>query len=149
MVPPDVAEDEGDEGGLTNNDSIVLMVTFGDVDILLAADAEEFVEHMMIKTYGLDLDCDVLKVGHHGSYSSTSEKFLEFTTPRIGLIPNSMAENPGVFSQTVLNSLTGRGIDYYASDHAYRNPGRYDDALDGNLSVTTDGSTFTVWSWKQ
>ncbi len=149
LVPPEIADNQGDEGGLTNNDSVVLMITFGDVDILLAADAEEFTEHLMIKAYGLALDCDVLKVGHHGSYSSTSAKFLEFTTPRIGLIPNSMAENPGVFSQTVLNSLLGRGIDYYASDHAYRNPGRYDDALDGNLSVSTDGTTFTVWSWKQ
>jgi beta-lactamase superfamily II metal-dependent hydrolase len=149
LVPPEVAEDEGDEGALTNNDSVVLMVTFGELDILLVGDAEEFVEHLMVKTYGGDLDCDVLKVGHHGSYSSTSGEFLKFTTPRIGLIPNSMAENPGVFSQTVLNSLLSRGIDYYASDHAYRNPGRYDDALDGNLSVTTDGTTFALWSWKQ
>ena len=125
------------------------MITFGEVDILLAGDAEEFTEHLMVKTYGRAIDCDVLKVGHHGSFSSTSPEFLKFTTPRIGLIPNSMAENPGVFSQTVLNSLLGRGIDYYASDHAYRNPGRYDDPLDGNLSVTTDGTTFTVWSWKQ
>jgi len=149
LVPPEVAEDEGDEGALTNNDSVVLMVTFREVDILLAADAEEFAEHLMVKSYGHALDCDVLKVGHHGSYSSTSDEFLRFTTPRIGLIPNSMEENPGVFSQTVLNSLKSRGIDYYASDHAYRNPGRYDDPLDGNLSVTTDGTTFTVWSWKQ
>jgi beta-lactamase superfamily II metal-dependent hydrolase len=149
LVPPDVADDEGDEGSLTNNDSVVLMITLEDVDILLAADAEEFAEQLMVKSYERRLDCDVLKVGHHGSYSSSSDKFLEFTTPRVGLIPNSMAENPGVFSQTVLNSLLGRGIDYYASDHAYRNPGRYDDPLDGNLSVTTDGTTFTVWSWKQ
>lgn len=149
LVPPEVAEDQGDEGALTNNDSVVFMITFGEVDILLAGDAEEFTEHLMVKTYGRALDCDVLKVGHHGSFSSTSPEFLKFTTPRIGLIPNSMAENPGVFSQTVLNSLLGRGIDYYASDHAYRNPGRYDDPLDGNLSVTTDGTTFTVWSWKQ
>jgi competence protein ComEC len=149
LVPPDIAEDQGDEGALTNNDSAVLMITYGDVDILLAADAEEFAEDLMIRAFGRSLDCDVLKVGHHGSYSSTSPEFLKFTTPRIGLIPNSMAENPGVFSQTVLNSLLARGIDYYASDHAYRNPGRYDAAVDGNLSVTTDGETFTVWSWKQ
>jgi beta-lactamase superfamily II metal-dependent hydrolase len=149
LVPPEIAEDEGDEGGLTNDDSVVFMVTFKNVDILLAADAEEFAEHFMVKSYGRALDCDVLKVGHHGSYSSTSDTFLKFTTPRIGLIPNSMEENPGVFSETVLSSLRGRGIDYYASDHAYRNPGRYDDPLDGNLSVTTDGTTFTVWSWKQ
>ena len=100
----------------------------------------------MIGDFGFGLDCDVLKVGHHGSYSSTSTEFLDYTTPRIGLIPNSLAENPGVFSQSVLNSLH---IDYFASDHAYRNPGRYDEPLDGNLSVTTDGKTFTVWSWKQ
>jgi beta-lactamase superfamily II metal-dependent hydrolase len=149
LIPPEQVEEEGDEGGATNNDSVVLMITFGDVDILLTADAEEFAEHRMVKTFGHGLDCEVLKVGHHGSYSSTTEEWLEFTTPRLGLIPNSMAENPGVFSQTVLNSLKGRGIDYFASDHAYRNPGRYDDPLDGNLSVTTDGTTFTVWSWKQ
>jgi competence protein ComEC len=149
FMPPELAEEGGDEGAAVNNDSIVLMVTFGDVDILLAADAEEFVEDRMIEAFGLGLDCDVLKVGHHGSYSSTSAEFLNYTTPRIGLIPNSMAENPGVFSQTVLNSLKGRRIDYFASDHAYRNPGRYDTPLDGNLTVTTDGKTFAVWSWEQ
>jgi competence protein ComEC len=149
FMPPELVDAGGDEGAAVNNDSAVLMVSFGEVDILLAADAEEFAEDRMIRAFGSALDCDVLKVGHHGSYSSTSEEFLKYTTPRIGLIPNSMAENPGVFSQTVLNSLKARGIDYYASDHAYRNPGRYDAALDGNLSVTTDGTTFTVWSWKQ
>jgi competence protein ComEC len=149
FIPPEVIAQDGDDGSAVNNDSAVLMVTFGEVDILLAADAEEFAEDRMIDDLGKGLDCDVLKVGHHGSYSSTSSEFLNYTTPRIGLIPNSMADNPGVFSQSVLNSLKGRGIDYFASDHAYRNPGRYDTALDGNLSVTTDGTTFTVWSWKQ
>lgn len=136
------------EGDPVNCDSPVIKVSYGQVDILLNGDAEEFVEQRMVKNYGHELDCDILKVGHHANDDATSEEFLMFATPRIGLIPNSLAENPGVFDQSVINLLREYNVDYYVSDRAYRNAGRTDEAKDGHVSVTTDGETFTVWTWK-
>jgi competence protein ComEC len=136
------------EGDPVNCDSPVIKVSYGQVDIMLDADAESFVEQRMVKTYGHEIDCDILKVGHHGNDDATSEEFLEFATPRVGLIPNSLAENPGVFDQSVINLLREYNVDYFVSDRAYRNASRTDEARDGNVTVTTDGETFTVWTWK-
>ena len=131
-----------------NNDSIVLKLTYGAVDILLNADAEEFAEHLMLKTYGNELDCEVLKVGHHANDDASSKEFLEIATPRVGFISNSMEENDGVFDQAVINALKDFSVDYFVTDRAYRNAGRYDEAEHGNLTLTTDGETFVVWAWQ-
>ncbi|MFH1311735.1 MAG: MBL fold metallo-hydrolase [Candidatus Eisenbacteria bacterium] len=136
------------DGDPTNCDSPVIKVSYGQVDIMLNADAEAFVEQRMLKTYGSELDCDVLKVGHHANNDASSEEFLAVATPRVGLIPNSLEENPGVFDQSVINLLREYNVDYFVSDRAYRNAGRTDEAQDGHVSVTTDGETFTVWTWK-
>ncbi len=137
----------GTDDDRLNSDSIVLKVTFGEVDILLTGDAEDFVEQRMIKSYGALLDSDILKVGHHGNSDATSEEFLRIVTPRIGLISNSLAENDGVFDQSVLNLLRAYDVDYYTTDRAYPNAGRYDQVLHGNISVTTDGESYVVHVW--
>jgi beta-lactamase superfamily II metal-dependent hydrolase len=138
-------DQDGDE---TNCDSPVIKISYGQVDIMLNADAEEFVEQRMVKTYGRELDCDILKVGHHANDDASSEEFLAIATPRVGMIPNSLEENPGVFDQTVINLLDEYKVDYFVSGFAYRNASRTDEARDGHVTVTTDGETFTVWTWK-
>jgi beta-lactamase superfamily II metal-dependent hydrolase len=139
---------EGQEGSPINCDSPVIKVSYGEVDILLTGDAEEFVEQRMIKTYGKELDCEILKVGHHGNNDATSEEFLEWVSPRVGLIPNSLEENDGVFDQSVINLLRDYSVDYFVSDRAYMNAGRSDDPKHGNITVITDGGTFIVSAWK-
>jgi beta-lactamase superfamily II metal-dependent hydrolase len=136
----------GDGNG--NNDAIVFKITYGEVDFLLNGDAEDVIEQRMLKAYGGELDCEVLKVGHHANDDATSEEFLAVATPRVGCIPNSMEENDGVFDQAVINLLLEYGVDYYVSDRAYRNAGRYDEPEHGHVTVTTDGETFVVWAWK-
>ena len=118
------------------------------MDFLLTGDAEDFVEQRMIKTYGNELDCDILKVGHHGNSDATSEEFLRIVTPRVGLISNSLAENDGVFDESVLKLLREYNVDYYTTDRAYPNAGRYDDVMHGNISVVTDGESYIVFVWK-
>ena len=58
-----------------NDISLVLMVQYGDVRFLLTGDMESIAEKELVES-GADLKADVLKVGHHGSYSSTSYIFL-------------------------------------------------------------------------
>jgi competence protein ComEC len=140
------AEDQ--EGDEVNCDSAVLKVSFGAVDFMLTGDAEEFVEQRMLKAYGRDLDCEVLKSGHHANNDANSEEFLEWVSPRVAFVPNSMEENDGVFDQMIIDRFLELNIDYYVSDRAYRNAGRYDDPSHGNLTVTTDGETFVVSAWR-
>ena len=58
-----------------NNSSIVLKVKAGETDLLLMGDAEVTEENKILSQYP-DLDCDILKIGHHGSNSSSSYRFL-------------------------------------------------------------------------
>ena len=138
----------GQSGDSVNCDSAVLKVSYGLVDFLLMGDGEEFVEDRIIKTYPGDLPCEVLKVGHHGNDDASSAPFLRRVGARVGLIPNSLAENDGVFDQSVISLLRDDNVDYYVSDRTYMNAGRYDVARNGNVTVTTDGETFAVSSWE-
>jgi competence protein ComEC len=141
-------DDEDVESSRGNNDSVVLRISYGLVDIMLAADAEYFVEDRIIKEYGRSIEAEVLKVGHHGNDDATSSEWLRYLNPRVGFISNSLAENDGVFDQSVINLLLQNDVDYYVTDRAYRDAGRYDVPDHGNLSIVTDGETFTVLSWK-
>lgn len=134
--------------GAGNNNSIVLKVTYGEVDVVLAADAEVLVEQIIIKYFGLGVDAEVLKVGHHGNDDATSAEWLHYMKPRVGFISNSLLENDGVFDQSVINLLLDHNVDYFVTDRAYRNAGRSDTPDHGNLTTITDGETFTVVTWR-
>jgi competence protein ComEC len=134
--------------GVDNNNSVVLKITYGEVDIVLDADAEVMVEQQIIKNYGLAVAAEVLKVGHHGNDDATSAEWLHYMKPRVGFISNSLLENDGVFDQSVINLLLEHNVDYFVTDRAYRNAGRSDTPDHGNLTVITDGETFTVVTWR-
>lgn len=138
----------GQSGSTGNNDSVVLKLTYGEVDIVLCADAEFFVEQRTIKNFGQAVGAEVFKIGHHANDDATSEEWLRYMKPRVGFVSNSLAENDGVFDQSVINLLLDYNVDYYVTDRAYRNAGRNDTPDHGNLTVTTDGETFTVMTWR-
>ncbi|WP_309708354.1 ComEC/Rec2 family competence protein [Armatimonas sp.] len=68
-----------------NNNSIVARLVYGKARILFTADAEQEAEESLLKS-GLDLSADVLKVGHHGSRGSTSERFLRTVEPKTAIL---------------------------------------------------------------
>ena len=68
----------------SNSASIVLKVTYGNEDLLFMGDAPSGVEDWTMRNY--DIDAEVLKVAHHGSYSSTSQDFLAEATPRYAVM---------------------------------------------------------------
>ncbi len=74
---PDMAEE--------NNRSVVVMAKIGEYKFLLTGDAQAKMENRLLLD-GIVLDCDVLKAGHHGSKTSTSEKFLEAASPQFSVI---------------------------------------------------------------
>lgn len=68
-----------------NDTSIVLRIDYGETSFLFTGDAESVSERDMMEA-GMNLDADVLKVGHHGSYSSTSYRFLYYVSPAYAVI---------------------------------------------------------------
>lgn len=83
---PDVDKMIADNG--INNNSITAKLVYGDFSMLFTGDIEEVAEKRIIEKYkntGI-LDCDILKVAHHGSKSSSIEEILEIITPKIAVI---------------------------------------------------------------
>ena len=66
----------------SNDYSVVLMARYGNKRVLLSGDAEKESEEDMVSKYSTsDLDCDVFKLGHHGSRTSSSQELLDLATP--------------------------------------------------------------------
>ena len=69
-----------------NNNSLVCKLKYKDIAILFTGDIEEETEKYLCLKYGNRLKADILKVGHHGSKTSSTKKFLEYIKPKIALI---------------------------------------------------------------
>ncbi|MCA1063471.1 DNA internalization-related competence protein ComEC/Rec2 [Rossellomorea aquimaris] len=91
-----------------NNDSIVLYGEIGSMKWLLTGDMEEQGERELIETF--DLQVDVLKVGHHGSDTSTSEEFLDEINPSVAVISAGESNRFGHPHREVMDRLKNRGI---------------------------------------
>jgi competence protein ComEC len=132
-------------GSVQNNDSMVYRVQYGRFVLLLMGDGEFATEQYLQNNWPREfLRASVLKLGHHGSNDSNSERFIDVVQPIVGLIPNAISENPGVEHPYVLNRLRVRGIDYYASDRAIPNRDRAESGVRGDIVIVTDGEAFTV-----
>ena len=114
-----------------NNASIVIRLTFGSVSFMLIGDAEDAEEEAILAS-GADLRSAILKVGHHGSRSSTSEPFLAAVDPQVGVISAGEGNQYGHPHQDVLDRLEQAGVQIYRTDQS------------GTITVTTDGSTIDV-----
>ena len=101
-----------------NNQSAVLRVAYGESVLLFAGDAEAQAEAMLCEQYAGFLDCDFLKVGHHGSRTATSEVLLRAATPRIAAISCGAENEYGFPHSEVLDRLTGCGAAFYRTDTA-------------------------------
>lgn len=115
-----------------NNTSLVLMLHYGSFKMLLTGDAEAPVEDALQQKYGTALQADVLKVGHHGSKTSSYWPFISKVKPKYALISCgdfSIYKHP---NKNVVGSLTHLGAKVLTThDHA-------------TLTVTTDGKSFDV-----
>jgi competence protein ComEC len=87
----------------SNNDSLVLRVAYGASSVLLEGDAEALVERAMLGEAGLE--STLLKVGHHGSSSSTKAEFLERVSPRWAVISCGLRNRYGHPRVEVLEEL--------------------------------------------
>lgn len=107
-----------------NNFSSIIKISYGTTSFLFTGDSEELSEKEVL-TQGYDLKSDVLKVGHHGSSSSTSKRFLDAVDPYIAVISVGKDNSYGHPSQEVLSRL--KDLTIYQTD------------LDGNILIKSDG----------
>lgn len=117
-----------------NDCSIVLRATFGSVSMMFTGDAEGNAqgesEKEIVKQYAAsELKCDFLKVGHHGSDTSTSAAFLSAVSPTIAAISVGEGNSYGHPVKSTLDALAAAGVTVYRTDKS------------GSLVFVCDGTT--------
>jgi competence protein ComEC len=70
----------------TNRASVIVQVVYGDTEFMFTGDAPSGIEEYLVDTYGTGLRSDVLKLGHHGSKTSSSEAFLQVVQPEYAVV---------------------------------------------------------------
>lgn len=118
-------------GGTTNNNSVVLHFTFGDIDFLFTGDAEVEAESSMIAA-GQVIDVDILKAGHHGSRTASSMDFLAKSQPELAINMAGIDNTYGHPHDETIASLNQMGVEILGTD------------INGTIIVVTDGETFSV-----
>ena len=113
-----------------NNTSLVLRLAYGNVTFLFTGDAERPVEQKLLQTD--DLTATVLKVGHHGSYTSSSPPFIAAVKPQIAVYSAGGGNSYGHPHQVTLDTLTAAGATIYGTDK------------DGTVVISTDGESIQV-----
>ncbi|WP_088043996.1 ComEC/Rec2 family competence protein [Bacillus sp. EAC] len=100
---------------LSNNDSsIVLKVTYEEISLLLTGDIESKAEKRLLKDESID--AQVLKIPHHGSATSTSEKFLFAVNPTVAILSYDKFNLFGHPHRSVMKRLNHLGIKHYTTD---------------------------------
>ena len=102
----------------SNNLSLVLMVEFGDTRFLFTGDMESDAEADLLES-GADVKADVLKVGHHGSYSSTSYRFLREVAPTYAVISVGRNNEYGHPHDAPMSRLRDADVTIYRTDQMY------------------------------
>lgn len=122
--------------GRPNDDSIVLKLVYGGISFLFTGDAERQAENQMVQS-SYSLDATILKVGHHGSDTSSTEAFVSEVSPETAIISvgeNSQYSHP---NQSVLDRFAKHDVDLYAT------------SAHGHVKIKTDGDTYDVETTKE
>jgi len=115
-----------------NDNSFVIRVAYGRRAFLFEGDAEREEESDLVARYGRALRSDVLKVGHHGSKTSSTRALLDAVTPEVAVISCGARNRYGHPAPVTLDALAASGARVHRTDR------------DGAIMVTTDGDALHV-----
>ncbi|MCC8073986.1 MAG: MBL fold metallo-hydrolase [Clostridiales bacterium] len=115
-----------------NNFSAVLKITYNETSFLFTGDAEDTAEEEMLENCYYELDCDVLKVGHHGSRYSSTEDFLNAVTPQYAVIEVGEGNSYGHPHDEAIERLENIGAEILRTDEL------------GLITIRSDGENITV-----
>ncbi|MDO4322936.1 MAG: DNA internalization-related competence protein ComEC/Rec2, partial [Lachnospiraceae bacterium] len=119
--------------GDRNEDSMVLMLSYGQFRMLFTGDLEGNSEKRLALS-GKDLRADILKVGHHGSSGASSSEFLDQVSPKAAVISCGRDNRYGHPADETLQRLEASQSDIFVTSQC------------GAVGITTDGTTFAVKS---
>ncbi|HHL2030424.1 TPA: ComEC/Rec2 family competence protein [Clostridium perfringens] len=114
-----------------NNYSPVMKISYGQNSFMFTGDAESLVEKEILSE-NKDLKADVLKLGHHGSHSSTSEEFLKAVDPSIAIVSCAKDNKYGHPHKETMSNLKKAGITVYET---FR---------DGDITISSNGKKLDV-----
>jgi len=117
--------------GTANNKSIVLSLSYEEVDFLFTGDAEQEAEASMLAE-GIVPDVEILKVGHHGSKSSSSAPFLGAVKPEVTIYMAGEGNSYGHPHQETITALAEVGAKIYGTD------------IHGTIIIITDGEQYSL-----
>ena len=126
-------------GGTDKNESIVLRLKYGNTSFLFTGDSEENQEREIVNS-GYEVESDVLKVGHHGSDTSSCYQFLRAVYPKYAVICVGSDNSYGHPTDTVLSRLRDEGASVLRTDN------------NGDIIFTSDGKQLkcsTEKKWDQ
>ena len=115
-----------------NDNSIVLRVSYGNRSVLFVGDAEHEEESELLRQEPRKLSADVLKVGHHGSRTSTSPAFLAAVAPQVAVISCGVRNRFGHPYPTTLETLERARTHLFRTDRS------------GSVTIESDGARLTV-----
>ncbi len=125
---------EGEFASL-NNSSLGLKLVHGEKSFLFTGDMEKASEKATLQK-GYDISATVLKIGHHGSSSSSTKAFLDAVSPEYAVISVGDGNRYNHPNESTLEALKERGIKIYRTD------------WDGNVVVVSDGVDLTITTQK-
>jgi competence protein ComEC len=117
-----------------NDNSLVISIAYGSRRFLFTGDAEAAEESELLTRAGHELRADYLKVGHHGSRTSTSDAFLSRVTPSLATLSCGVRNRFGHPHAPTVERLAAHGVTGLRLDRS------------GSVIVTTDGQTFSARS---
>lgn len=125
LAPKEIGKD-------SNANSVAIKLSYGESDFIFTGDADYGSEREMVAS-GINLDCEVLSLAHHGSSSGNSSLFLEKTNPLSVVISCAKNNGYGHPHVEVVELLEAMEVDVFRSD------------VQGTVIATTDGKNIT-WS---
>ena len=114
---------------MTNDNSIVCKMTYGKFSMLFTGDAQKEVEQQLLKE---DIKADILKVGHHGSKTSSSDAFVKAVAPKAATISCGVNNSYKFPHEPTLKTLQKYNVEVYRTDR------------NGTITITTDGSSYSI-----
>lgn len=117
--------------GNLNDDSIVMKLSYGNISFLFTGDAETPAENKMVSS-GQNLSSTILKVGHHGSNTSSTPAFVDKVDPKVAIISVAAKSKYNHPNKSVIDRFNKRGTDLYATK------------THGTIVVSTDGISYDV-----
>jgi competence protein ComEC len=115
----------------TNTASIVTQVRYGNIEFMLTGDAPQSIENYLVGAYGDQLESEVLKLGHHGSKTSSSDEFLAVVHPQFAVVSSGKDNSYGHPAKETVARVTAASIPIINT------------ATEGRITFQTDG--VTVW----